>query len=84
MKESRQLSRVGCRKYIRNPWNWVDVIGTLGVYVSSILFVTGRKMWARPVAAWTVMCLFLGVLFHLRGLERTSFLVTMLMKVMPT
>ena len=43
--------------------------------------MTNHEGIARPVSAVTVTLLGFGCLFHLRGVEATSFLITMLIRV---
>ena len=72
-----QLSREGVSKYFLDGWNWIDIASIAGVMSSVGLEWMKHNHLERLIAALTVTILGWKVLFHLRGVERTSFLVTM-------
>ena len=72
-----QMSREGFSKYFLDGWNWIDIASIAGVMSSVGLEWMKHNHLERLIAALTVTILGWKVLFHLRGVERTSFLVTM-------
>ena len=80
--ELRQIGRsVSYRSYFGDVWNTLQCGSLAGVAASILLHVLGRQEHARKISAITVFSLGIGSLYHLRGLEATSFLITMLFRV---
>lgn len=92
-----QLRKSGLRRYLRSVWNWLDIASNVAVYSCSLPYVFPYVLYlfggeqpntdelngglVLSLKAMTHMSLFVSLLFHMRGLEQTSFLVTMLGKV---
>ena len=85
--ELKQFRRWGL-KYFVDPANWFDQLNAVGVictiFVKVVMLMQPSLQinWLfSPAAAMTIFVLGIKILFHLRGFEETSFLVTMLLRV---